>query len=119
MFLHKVLGCHVVPPQTQTSNATLSKMTDVWNVVGLGIASVVAIVAFARASARPGHYDGAGYGMLPSTHRRYALAAAALALAFIAALVWPAIPTVPLLGVAVLVALFYGTSFLRGAEGDG
>ncbi len=89
-----------------------------WNFVGLGIALVVAIAALARASSRAGHYDGAGYGMLPSTHRRYAYVALALALGFVAGLEWPAVPTTLLLGATVMVALLYGTSFLRGAESD-
>lgn len=76
------------------------------------------MAAFARASQRAGHYDGAGYGMLPSTHRRYALVALALAVGFVAAFLWPAVPSVILLGATVLVALLYGTSFLRGAESD-
>lgn len=89
-----------------------------WNIAGLGISLVVATVALARASLRAGHYDGAGYGMQPSTHRRYAFVAVVLALGFIAAFAWPAIPSVVLLGAIVLVALLYGTSFLRGAESD-
>lgn len=91
---------------------------DVWNAAGLGISLVVAIAAFARASSRAGHYDGAVYGMTPAIHRRYAYVALALALAFAAAFAWPAMPTVVLLGATVLVALFYLTSFLRGAEAD-
>jgi len=89
----------------------------VWNAAGLGISVVVAIAAFARALSRAGHYDGA-YGMTPSTHRRYGYAALALALAFAAGFAWPPMPTVALLGAAVLLALFYLTSFLRGAEAD-
>jgi hypothetical protein len=90
----------------------------VWNAVGLGISVALAVAAFARAAAGAGHYDGAVYGMLPSTHRRYGAIAVGLAVAFVAAFVWPAVPTVPLLAVAVLVAIFYLTSFLRGAEAD-
>jgi len=56
--------------------------------------------------------------MTPSTHRRYGYAALALALAFAAGFAWPPMPTVALLGAAVLLALFYLTSFLRGAEAD-
>ncbi len=93
-------------------------MVLVWNAAGLGISLVVAIAAFGRALRRAGHYDGAGYGMLPSTHRRYAYVALALGLGFVAAFVWPTVPTVVLLGAVVLVALLYGTSFLRGAESD-
>ncbi len=88
-----------------------------WNAAGLGISAVLAIAAFARASRRAGHYDGA-YGMTPSTHRRYAYAALALALAFALGLAWPPMPTVVLLGAAVLLAIFFLTSFLRGAEAD-
>jgi len=90
----------------------------VWNAVGLGISVVVAIAALARASARAGHYDGAVYGMTPAIHRRYAYVALVLALAFVVAFAWPAMPTVVPLGAIVLVALFYLTSFLRGAEAD-
>jgi len=91
---------------------------DVWNAVGLGISVVVTIVALARASARAGHYDGAVYGMTPTVHRRYGYVALALALLFVLAFAWPAMPTVVLLGAIVLVALLYLTSFLRGAEAD-
>ena len=89
-----------------------------WNVVGLGISLGLAVVSFARASARSGHYDGAVYGMTPVVHRRYAAIACALAVAFVAAFVWPALPTTIMLGAVVLVALLYVTSFLRGAESD-
>ena len=81
---------------------------DVWNAVGLGISVVVAIAAFARAS----------YGMTPAMHRRYACIALALGIGFVVAFAWPPMPTVVLLGAIVLVALFYLTSFLRGAEAD-
>ena len=89
-----------------------------WNAVGLGISVVVATAAFARASSRAGHYDGAVYGMTPAMHRRYAYVALALAIAFAVAFAWPPMPTVVLLGAIVLVGLFYLTSFLRGAEAD-
>jgi hypothetical protein len=92
--------------------------SEVWNLVGLGISMVVACAAFARASTRAGHYDGAVYGMTPLVHRRYAAVALALALAFAIALFWPPMPTVILLGATALVAVFYLTSFLRGAEAD-
>jgi hypothetical protein len=91
---------------------------DVWNAVGLGISVVVATAAFVRSSSRAGHYDGAVYGMTPAMHRRYAYVAGALGLGFVASLAWPPMPTVILLGAIVLVALFYLTSFLRGAEAD-
>jgi hypothetical protein len=90
----------------------------VWNAVGLGICVIVAIAAFARALSRSGHYDGAVYGMTPALHRRYAYLAVVLACAFLVGFVWPPMPTVILLGAAVLLAIFYLTSFLRGAEAD-
>ncbi len=84
----------------------------------MGISALLAIVAFVRATAPAGHYDGQVYGMRATTHRRYGAVAIVLALAFVASFAWPALPAIPILAVTVLVALLYFTSFLRGAEAD-
>jgi hypothetical protein len=89
-----------------------------WITVGLILCLGLAAAAWWRSRARLGPFDGAVYGMTRRSHQHYALAALALAVAFAAAIVWPAIPVIPLLAVAVIVAIFYAASFVRGAESD-
>ena len=84
--------------------------------------SVVAALAFAafafyRSTRAGGYYDGAIYNMQPRTHRLYALVGAALA-ALIAMAYTVRAQTLAfgLDAALTIVAVFYLTSFLRGAH---
>jgi hypothetical protein len=91
----------------------------VWSIGGFAAAVAVGLIAVLRSRSRGGFYDADVYGMTPRTHRTYAALAAAFALAFLASLalgreraaVW-------ILAAFVPFALFYLTSFLRGAHED-
>jgi hypothetical protein len=91
-----------------------------WNAVGLALALLIAATAYVRSRAHGGFYDAQLYGMVPSTHRRYAAISLAFALFFAVGLASGA-EAAGIVGLAVftLVAIFYATSFLRGyAEHD-
>ena len=86
-----------------------------WRTAGLLMAILTAGTAFWRTLfGSAGYYESAVYGMTRRTHTGYALAGLALALLFAVSYVQPAIPVIPLAGAAVLLAIFYFTSFLRG-----
>ena len=89
-----------------------------WATVGCVLSVGLAIAAWWRSRAPAGPFDGAVYGMTRRSHRAYALAGLVLAAAFALALVWSAVPVIPLLAIATVVVIFYATSFLRGAESD-
>ncbi len=88
-----------------------------WVAIGLALCSVLSLFAFAR-SKRPysSFYARDVYGMSSRTHALYAVIFAAGAAAFAVALAFSAIPAVPLLGIYVLIAVFYLSSFARGFE---
>lgn len=90
-----------------------------WNVWGAVAAGIIAIFAHLRSRAQGGFYDADVYGMTPRTHRTYASVSAL----FCAALLTCAILDAGTIGfwilcAFVLFALFYLTSFLRGAHED-
>lgn len=89
-----------------------------WTVVGIVLCLAVAVAAWLRSRTAGGHYDADGYGMTPQTHRRYAWLAALLAVLLGASFYVAALPSIVLLGVAVLVGILYLSSFLRGAQAD-
>jgi hypothetical protein len=86
----------------------------VWSLSGAIAAIVMAGFAWWRSSQR-GFYDGDVYGMTAVTHRRYAIAAGLCAAGFAAtyAMRLEAL-AIALLTLFTLLAVFYGTSFLRG-----
>lgn len=90
-----------------------------WNLTGACCAFVLALFAYTRSRARGGYYDADVYGMTPVIHRRYAFAALGWGLGFTAATIAHA-GTIGLWLFApfVVFALFYLTSFLRGAHED-
>ena len=55
--------------------------------------------------------------MGPKAHQGYGLAFGGLALALLAAIMWPPL-TLPALSVFALVAILYAATFLRGASGE-
>jgi hypothetical protein len=86
-----------------------------WTTLGLAISLLMALTALTRRSGTSrNYYEADVYGMTPAVHSRYSLAGFVLAALFALAYFLPPIPVVPLLAVAVLVAIFYFTSFLRG-----
>jgi hypothetical protein len=79
---------------------------------------VLALVAWTRSKAAAGsYYESQVYGMGPKAHQGYALTFAGLALALLAAIMWPPL-ALPALAVFALVAILYGATFLRGASGE-
>ncbi len=87
-----------------------------WTSIGLLLALAVAAIAWRRSSSGGGFYDRDVYAMTPAIHRRYAVASLAFAVYFAAALLLRQ-ATAGIAGLALyaLVAVFYATSFLRGA----
>ena len=90
-----------------------------WNVVGLTVALVVAAVAWRSSRAPGGFYDREIYAMDATSHRRYALLSLAFALYFAIAYALRR-ETAGIAGLALyaLIAVFYATSFLRGASDE-
>ena len=90
-----------------------------WNVLGLIIALGVAAIAWRRSRSPGGFYDHVVYAVTPSAHRRYALVSLAFAFYFAVAYVARA-ATAGIAGLALyaLIAVFYATSFLRGASDE-
>ena len=90
-----------------------------WNVLGLVTSGIIALFALKRSRTPGGYYDTDVYGMTPVTHRTYA----AVAGAFFAAFIFTCLSRASTIGfylfaAFVLFALFYVTSFLRGAHED-
>lgn len=86
-----------------------------WSAAGCAGALACAALAWHKSRARGGFYDAHVYGMSPATHRRYAWAFCGFAALF-AVLTAARIDSVVALGALTLAAVFYGASFLRGAE---
>lgn len=86
-----------------------------WAAGGIVISLFTAFFAVFRSMRNAENYYSAQvYGMTPAAHRAYAAVSGVFALAFIAAFFITAIPTVPLLAIYALVAIFYFSSFARG-----
>lgn len=90
------------------------------NAAGALAALLLAAGAYLRSHARGGFYDAEVYGMTPAVHRRYAAAGALFVALFLLAALVPAfgIATIWLWTAFVLFAVFYGSSYLRGAHED-
>lgn len=87
--------------------------------IGMVIALTTAAIAWYRSRARASnYYADQVYGMNPRTDRRYALVSVCLFLLLGASVFVRQIPGVPLLGIVVLVAIFYFSSFARGFSDD-
>ena len=89
-----------------------------WELAGAIASILLGATAYVRSRGSGGFYDNEVYGMTAHTHQRYALAAAAFALAFFAAgWWWPRTgATIWLFAAFVLFAVFYLTSYLHGAS---
>jgi len=90
-----------------------------WSITGLTLALTVAVVALRCSRSPGGYYDRLTYGMSSATHRGYAALSAGFALYFAFVLSFR-LQTAGIAGLALyaLVAIFYGTSFLRGASDE-
>lgn len=90
-----------------------------WSIVGCAGALLVAILAFVRSRTAGGFYDADVYGISAAGHRAYGLVASAFCALFLVALATH-LETLGLWLLAAFVpfALFYLTSFLRGAHED-
>ncbi|MBV8149478.1 MAG: hypothetical protein JO092_10335 [Candidatus Eremiobacteraeota bacterium] len=87
-----------------------------WSLLGLSLALFVAIAAWRRSVTRAGYFEREFYGMLPKTHRRYAITSLAFALYFgLSYALHADFAGIAGLTAYALVAVFYGTSFARGA----
>jgi len=91
----------------------------VWSLTGFAIAALVGTIAWRRGRSPGGFYDREVYGMDCAAHRRYAVASFVFA-AYFAAVYARGLDTAAIAGLAVyaLIALLYGTSFLRGASDE-
>lgn len=91
----------------------------VWSIGGFGAALALALLAWQRSRSRGGYYDAHVYAMTARTHRGFSLAGLAFAAFFAAtfALHGESLATMGL-GAFAVVAIFYLTSFLRGASDD-
>ena len=110
----------VFPARSQAQTVSATNRTSVgWSVLGAVIAGILAGLAFVRSRAPGGFYDADVYGMTPVVHRRYVWTALAFFAAFLCS-AWSRADTIGiwLLAAFVLVAIFYLTSFLRGAHED-
>lgn len=87
-----------------------------WSIVGFVLALSIAICARKASGARRGYYDSQTYGMTAKTHRRFGFASLAFAGFFAGAyLLHAETAGVITLALYALIAIFYATSFLRGA----
>lgn len=88
-----------------------------YTVAGLVLALTVAVAAALRSRRAGGYYASGWYGMSAATHRRYAVVSLAFAAFFAAAAVLRyAAAGIDALALYALIAVFYATSFLRGAS---
>lgn len=90
-----------------------------WSLAGLFAAIAMTLLAWRRSRNQGGYYDAQVYAMTARTHRGFALSGLAFAAFFAATFVLgrESVGTVGL-GIFTVVAIFYGTSFLRGASED-
>jgi hypothetical protein len=91
-----------------------------WDLGGAAASLLLGAAAYLRSRRPGGFYDAQVYGMAPSAHRAYAAGSLAFSAAFFAAGLWLPRSTATIwLGAAfVLFAVFYLSSFLRGAYED-
>jgi len=83
------------------------------------VAIVVAGLAWQRSRGRGGYYDAQLYAMTARTHRAYASISLAFAAFFAFTFAWQhQAAGVTGLALYAVIAIFYATSFLRGASDD-
>jgi len=104
----------------QAQNAPCTKPPRVSaDTIGSILALLLAAAAYLRSRGAGGFYDRDVYGMTASVHRRYGAIALLFAAAFAVDARWFAqSATIWLYAAFVLFAVFYLTSYLRGAHED-
>jgi hypothetical protein len=109
----KMIAARPIPAAGRRITESMS-----WELAGALASILLAAAAYVRSRGSGGFYDNEVYGMTALSHRRYAVAAAAFALAFFAVgWWWPRTgATIWLFAAFVLFAVFYLTSYLRGAS---
>ncbi len=91
----------------------------IYSAAGIVLASIVAIAAWRCSRSPGGFYDREIYGMSEVSHRRYAFVSIAFAVYFtIAFALRLDVAGIAGLALYALVAIFYATSFLRGASDE-
>lgn len=90
-----------------------------WSLIGLVLALLVAGTAWRASRTAGGFYDRETYALDAPAHRRYATASLLFA-AYFAATYALGLHAAGIVGLALyaLVAIFYATSFLRGASDE-
>jgi hypothetical protein len=89
----------------------------IWSLAGVAVALGVAAAAWHRSRSLGGFYDRQTYGMDAGAHRRYAFVSLAFAAFFTATYAGGFISAgIAGLTLYALIAIFYATSFLRGAS---
>ncbi len=89
-----------------------------WAVIGFLGSLLLGAFAYSRSRVPGGFFDTQVYGMTARTHRSYAIAGLMFAGVFAAAWVFKLQIEIAAFTAFVLVAIFYLTSFLRGAHED-
>lgn len=89
-----------------------------WNLAGVAASLALGAFAFARSRVPGTFYDAGVYGLTPAAHVRYAAVFLGAAALFAANWVFDWRAATIVAGAATLAALFYLTSFLRGAHED-
>jgi hypothetical protein len=91
-----------------------------WDDAGAIASLLLGAAAYLRGRGPGGFYDAQVYGMTPRTHRAFAVASLVFSLAFFAVgRWWPSGAATIWVGAAfVLFAVFYLSSYLRGAYED-
>jgi uncharacterized membrane protein len=86
-----------------------------WAWIGVGLAALGALLGLRNARApRLDAFAASEYAMTARSHARFAALSALFAAAFVAAAWQPAVPTLPLLAIYVLLFVLYAASFARG-----
>ncbi len=89
-----------------------------WALTGLFASLALGTFAYLRSRVPGGFYDAEVYGMTRETHLRYVAICLGFAAVFLTAWVSKIHIEIVSLAAFVLVAIFYLTSFLRGAHED-
>ena len=108
------------PAWSQAQTPKLAKRPSMgWSVLGAVLAGIIAVFAFRRSRTPGGFYDTDVYGMTARTHRAYATAGTLFVIAFLVATAFGSgTMAIWIFAPFVLFAVFYVTSFLRGAHED-
>jgi len=108
---------HAYPTAGRANLVLGTNGVPVYAAIGIALSCAGAIFACTRRRAPASVYASEMYQLSSRSHRIFALASVAFALAFAPALKWTVL-AVPLLAVYTLVLIFYLSSFARGFSGE-